>query len=152
MKWVVWNNKNPWLMIIFRYFLYLFNIFLLYWSLVDLQHCVTSGVQQSGLVIYTHISAFQGALVAKNPLTNAGDKRHGFYPLWEDPLEEGMTIHSNILTWRIPWTVESGRLQSIGSWRVGHNWSDLACTHVSFLFQILSHIDYCSILSRVPCI
>ena len=102
-------------MVIFRYFLYLFNIFLLYWSLVDLQHCVTSGVQQSGLVIYTHISAFQGALVAKNPLTNAGDKRHGFYPLWEDPLEEGMIIHSNILTWRIPWTAESGRLQSIES-------------------------------------
>ena len=34
---------------------------------------------------------------------------------WEDPLEEGMTIHSSILTWRIPWTEEPGRLQSIGS-------------------------------------
>ena len=27
---------------------------------------------------------------------------------WEDPLEEGMTIHSSILAWRIPWTEESG--------------------------------------------
>ena len=33
----------------------------------------------------------------------------------EDPLEEGMTIHSSILAWRIPWTEEPGRLQSRGS-------------------------------------
>ena len=31
---------------------------------------------------------------------------------WEDPLEEGMATHSNILAWRIPWTEEPGRLQS----------------------------------------
>ena len=34
---------------------------------------------------------------------------------WEDPLEKGMATHSNILAWRTPWTVEPGRLQSIGS-------------------------------------
>ena len=39
----------------------------------------------------------------------------------ENPLEEGMATHSNILAWRIPWTEESGGLQSIGSQRVGHN-------------------------------
>ena len=33
---------------------------------------------------------------------------------WEDPLEEGMAIHSSILTWRIPWTEEPGGLQSLG--------------------------------------
>ena len=32
----------------------------------------------------------------------------------EDPLEEGMTAHSSILAWRIPWTEESGGLQSMG--------------------------------------
>ena len=32
----------------------------------------------------------------------------------EDPLEEGMATHSNILAWRIPWTEELGGLQSIG--------------------------------------
>ena len=32
----------------------------------------------------------------------------------EDPLEKGMATHSNILAWRIPWTEEPGRLQSIG--------------------------------------
>ena len=31
---------------------------------------------------------------------------------WEDPLEEGMAIHSGILAWKIPWTEESGGLQS----------------------------------------
>ena len=40
----------------------------------------------------------------------------------EDPLEKGMATHSSILTWRIPWTQEPGRLQSMGSQWVGHNW------------------------------
>jgi len=39
----------------------------------------------------------------------------------EDTLKEGMTIHSGILAWRIPWTEEPGELQSMGSQRVGHN-------------------------------
>ena len=36
----------------------------------------------------------------------------------EDPLEEGVATHSSILAWRIPWTEEPGRLQSLGSPRV----------------------------------
>ena len=40
---------------------------------------------------------------------------------WEDPLEKEMTAHSSILAWKIPWKVEPGRLQSMGSQRVGHN-------------------------------
>ena len=39
----------------------------------------------------------------------------------EDPLEEGMATHSNILAWRILWTEEPGGIQFIGSQRVGHN-------------------------------
>ena len=39
----------------------------------------------------------------------------------EDPLEKGLATHSRILAWRIPWTEELGRLQSIGSRRVGHD-------------------------------
>ena len=39
----------------------------------------------------------------------------------KDPLEEGMATHSSILAWRIPWTKEPGRLQSIGPHRVGHD-------------------------------
>ena len=47
----------------------------------------------------------------------------------EDPLEEGMAIHSSILAWRIPWTEEPGRLLSTVLQRVRCDWSDLACTH-----------------------
>ena len=41
---------------------------------------------------------------------------------WDDPLEEDMATHSNILAWRIPWTEEPGGLQSMGSQRVRHDW------------------------------
>ena len=39
----------------------------------------------------------------------------------EDPLEKGMATHSSTLAWKIPWTEEAGRLQSMGSQRVGHD-------------------------------
>ena len=40
---------------------------------------------------------------------------------WEDPLEKEMAIHSRTIAWKIPWTEEPGRLQSMGSQRVGHD-------------------------------
>ena len=40
---------------------------------------------------------------------------------WEDPLEKEMATHSSTLAWKIPWTEEPGRLQSMGSLRVGHD-------------------------------
>ena len=40
---------------------------------------------------------------------------------WEDPLEKEMATHSIILAWKIPWTVEPGMLQSMGSLRVRHD-------------------------------
>ena len=39
----------------------------------------------------------------------------------EDALEKEMAIHSSTLAWKIPWTEEPGRLQSMGSQRVGHD-------------------------------
>ena len=45
----------------------------------------------------------------------------GDSPGWEGPLEEEMETHSSILSWRIPWTEETGGLQSMGSWRVRHD-------------------------------
>ena len=39
----------------------------------------------------------------------------------EDPLEKAMAPHSSTLAWKIPWMEEPGRLQSMGSQRVGHN-------------------------------
>ena len=54
---------------------------------------------------------------------------------WEDLLEKGMTTHSSILAWRIPWTEEPGGLQSIGSQRVRHDWTTNTFTST----YLLSH-------------
>ena len=51
---------------------------------------------------------------------------------WEDPLEKGMATHSSILAWRIPWTDEPGRLQAMGSQRVG------LLSHPLLLFNLFS--------------
>ena len=40
---------------------------------------------------------------------------------WKDPLEKEMAPHSNILAWKIPWTEESGELQSMAPSGVGHD-------------------------------
>ena len=48
----------------------------------------------------------------------------------EDALEEETAAHSSILAWKIPWTEDSGKLQSMGSQRVGHDLeTEHACTH-----------------------
>ena len=49
----------------------------------------------------------------------------------KDLLEKGIGTHSSILAWRIPWTEEPGRLQSMGSQRIGHDWSTNTCTSLS---------------------
>ena len=58
----------------------------------------------------------------------------------EDPLEEGMATHSSILACRIPWTDEPGGLQTIGSQRVRHRWSNLACMH-ALLYKLTCNIS-----------
>ena len=45
----------------------------------------------------------------------------------EDPLEKEMVTHSSILAWRIPWMEKPGRLQSMGSQRVRHDWATSLC-------------------------
>ena len=42
---------------------------------------------------------------------------------WEDPVEKAMAPHSSTLAWKIPWMEEPGRLQSMESQRVGHDWA-----------------------------
>ena len=49
----------------------------------------------------------------------------------ESPLEKGMAAHSSIFAWRIPWTEEPGRIQSMGSQRIRHDW-----TNNTFTFQL----------------
>ena len=65
---------------------------------------------------------FRGFLVAqivKNP--PAMQETQVRFLDWEDPLEKGMATHSGILAWRIPWTEEPGRLQSVRLQRVRHD-------------------------------
>ena len=59
------------------------------------------------------------------------------------PLEEGMTPHPSILAWRIPGVEKPGELQSIGSQRVRHYWSELACTHAVTLITVLRGWSWC---------
>ena len=65
---------------------------------------------------------------------------------WEHPLEEAMATHSSILAWKIPWTEESGGLQSMGLQRVGHDWAT-EHTHTQLLDRIqqwrLQLLDFC---------
>ena len=56
---------------------------------------------------------------------------------WEDPLEKEMATHSSTVAWKIPWTKEPGRLQSMGLQRVGHNW----VTSLSFFFLLAFEIS-----------
>ena len=60
--------------------------------------------------------------MVKNLPASAGDIREvGLIPGSEDPLKEGMAMHSSILAWRIPWPEDPGRLQSMGLQRVRHD-------------------------------
>ena len=56
-------------------------------------------------------------------------------------LEKEMATHSSVLAWRIPGTGEPGGLSSMGSHRVGHDWSDLAAVAAGCIcqFQSLNH-------------
>ena len=60
-------------------------------------------------------------------------------------LEKEMAIHSSVLAWRIPGTGEPGGLPSMGSHRVGHDWSDLAAVAVA-AWKILTHSFVCLVL------
>ena len=69
----------------------------------------------------------------------------------EDPLEKGMATQSCILAWRIPWTEEPGRQQSMGSQRVGPDWStnthaSLNLLAIGFLLMALFYVEICSLI------
>ena len=81
---------------------------------------------------YLWNGGFPGGASNKEPACQCRRREMQVWSLGrEDPLEEGMAPHSSIPAWRIPWTEEPSGLQSIGSQRVGHDWSDLACMHTS---------------------
>ena len=57
-------------------------------------------------------------------------------------LEKEMATHFSVLAWRIPGTVEPGGLPSMGSHRVGHDWSDLAVAAIGYSIYLTSPIAY----------
>ena len=64
---------------------------------------------------------FPARSVIKNLLANPPIRDVGLIPGWEDPLEQEMATHSNILAWEIPWTKEPAGLQSTGN----NSWTQL---------------------------
>ena len=71
----------------------------------------------------------------------------------EDPLEKEMTTHSSTLAWKIPWTEEPGRLQSMGSQRVRHDWAmSLSLSYTQYISQLLYPSICWWILRLLPCL
>ena len=64
----------------------------------------------------------------------------------EDPLEKEMAIHPSTIAWKIPWTEEPGRLQSMGSPRVGHDWA----TSLSFSLRNLHTVLHSGYINLHP--
>ena len=108
------------------------------------------------IIIIKYYWGFLGGTSGKEPSCQCrSHRRHGFDPwVGNDPLEEGMAVHSSILAWRIPWTEEPGGQQSIGSQKVGHNWSDSAHTIIIINFYLTSKFPFmmafCFVLSHFP--
>ena len=90
--------------------------------------------------LYTHTKIWvsQVVSVVKNLPANARDIRvAGSIPGSRRFSGVRHGTHSSILGWRIPWTEEPGRLQSIGSQRVGHDWRDSAHGMHIYIYGIL---------------
>ena len=98
------------------------QLVLLKWN--TLFHMPCSYSQNCCICVCIILMGFPGGSEGKESACNAGDLSS--IPGWEDPLEKGMATYSSILPWRIPWTEEPGRLQSMGLQRVGCDWSDWA--------------------------
>ena len=73
---------------------------------------------------------FPGGSDGKQTTCNLGDLAST--PGCEDPLEKGPATHSSILAWRISWTEEPGRLQSMGWQRVRHDCATFTSLHLYF--------------------
>ena len=84
------------------------------------------------------VLSFPGGSVGKNPFANAGDA--GWSLDWGDPLEEEIAAHSSILGWKIPWTEEPGRLQSMASQRIRHDWACMQMASIAYLLSLPSEL------------
>ena len=76
--------------------------------------------QWEAVSIYIKVAAVHGVAKSRTPLSDFTFTFH------LHALEKEMATHSSVLAWRIPGTEKPGRLQSMGSHRVRHDWNDLA--------------------------
>ena len=81
----------------------------------------------------------RGAWWAAKSRTRLSDFTFTFH---SQALEKEMATHSRVLAWRIPGTVEPGQLPSMGSYRVRHDWSDLAAAAADTLYQLSYERSY----------
>ena len=81
-------------------------------------------MQLKGPVIMIYFMSWWASLVAQMVKNLPAMQETGVWSLGqEDPLEKEMVTHSSVLAWRILWTEKPGRLQSMGSQRVRHDWA-----------------------------
>jgi len=85
------------------------------------------------MITFTFIHFFTRTSLVAQTVKNLSTMRETWVPSLgrEDPLEKEMAIHSSTIAWKIPWTEEPGRLQSMGSKRVEHD----RTTSLSFHFH-----------------
>ena len=103
----------------------LFNLSVLHF-LISKIYCLGLFLELKNISIYVRASLV--AQTVKNP--HAVQETWIQSLGWEDPLEKGTATHSGILAWRIPWTEEPGRLQSMGPQRVRHSWATFTSIYV----------------------
>ena len=116
-KWSLLSSV--WLKIFFKSTLSIFSYMII--SLLDLESLFTSN---NYIIFYCFpLDFMRASLVAQMVKCLPAVRETRVWSLgWEDPLEKEMATHSSTLAWKIPWTEEPDRLQSMGSQKVGHDW------------------------------
>ena len=94
--------------------------------------------------IYIYMGFSSGSVVKNLPAVQEPKEMQFWFLGWEDSLEEGTATHWTFLAWKILWTEDPCRLQSIVLQRVRHNWSDLTHTYIYMCLFFFSgkHIRY----------
>ena len=99
------------------------------WEMIDVEHYI--GVRWT-IWWFDFCMGFPGGSDSKESTCNVGDL--GLIPGLGRSPGGGQATHSSILAWRISWTEEPGRLQSLVLQRVRHDWATKHCTFLSILF------------------
>ena len=102
------------------------------------------------LLWYSYATSFYPSI---SPVAQAVKRLPAMQETWvqslgqEDPLEKDMATHSSILAWRIPWTEEPARLQSMRSQKIRHDWM----TSLHFTSPYIRHFFNCKWNLMTPC-